>query len=574
MSNTIRYDSLLVRALAAELDAVLSGARLTAAFLERDLLRVTLRTRASRRRVPAAPPALLWQLHPSSGHLTQAGADTAAGGRIQLAAPAVITGVSAPADERLIVIELERAAADAAAGAARRIIIELITNQWNAIAIGADDRIVAVLRERDTKVRQLRAGVEYRAPPASGRIGAHGAVAQSEWLETLVAVQPADRQRALLQFAYTGPINAGAILGDAAVDVSETALLRALDRYTAMVVDPERRAYVVLAGGHWQPYPVPVGAVAEPAASLLDAFAVAAERGAAAPAAGAVTDAALDAVARRMDALSRRAERLRQELDGAGTEAQQFRHHADLILAQLQRVPRGATAVELDDFAGGTVQLALDPALSAADNAARLYDSARRRDRAAARIPGLLHRTATELARLEALAGRIRDGTARPAEIERVTGSRAERSRDGRSAAGHDGASALPYREYRTSSGIEVRVGRGSKANDDLTFRHASPTDIWLHARDVAGAHVILRWQHASANPAAADIAEAAVLAALHSRARTSGLVAVDWTRRRYVRKPRKAGPGLVIPERVRTVFVEPDPRTEERLRVDPLVQD
>jgi len=126
-----------------------------------------------------------------------------------------------------------------------------------------------------------------------------------------------------------------------------------------------------------------------------------------------------------------------------------------------------------------------------------------------------------------------------------------------------------PFRRYRTSGGREGPVGRNRQANDELTFHHSSPSDVWLHARGTAGSHVILRWPDPEANPPARDLTEAAVLAALHSRARTSGTVAVDWTRRKYVRKPRKAPPGLVAPERVRTLFVEPDPATEERLRVD-----
>src|SRR5690606_21762503 len=125
-----------------------------------------------------------------------------------------------------------------------------------------------------------------------------------------------------------------------------------------------------------------------------------------------------------------------------------------------------------------------------------------------------------------------------------------------------------PYRRYRTSGGLEVRVGRNNRANDELTFHHSSPNDVWLHAREASGAHAILRWPDPNSNPPARDRSEAAVLAALHSRARTSGTVAVDWTRRRYVRKPRKAPPGLVVPERVRTLFVVPDPAAEERLRV------
>jgi predicted ribosome quality control (RQC) complex YloA/Tae2 family protein len=79
---------------------------------------------------------------------------------------------------------------------------------------------------------------------------------------------------------------------------------------------------------------------------------------------------------------------------------------------------------------------------------------------------------------------------------------------------------------------------------------------------------VVLRWSDKDANPPQQDLAEAAVLAALHSKSRTSGTVAVDWTRRKYVRKPRKAKPGSVLLERSKTIFVEPDSAVEERLRV------
>jgi len=125
---------------------------------------------------------------------------------------------------------------------------------------------------------------------------------------------------------------------------------------------------------------------------------------------------------------------------------------------------------------------------------------------------------------------------------------------------------SLPYRTFRSSGGLEIRVGRGARHNDALTFRHSAPDDIWLHARQAAGAHVILRWTKPG-NPPARDLEEAAVLAALHSRARTSGSVPVDWTRRKHVRKPRRAAPGAVIPDRVRTLFVEPRADLAEGLK-------
>ncbi len=93
-----------------------------------------------------------------------------------------------------------------------------------------------------------------------------------------------------------------------------------------------------------------------------------------------------------------------------------------------------------------------------------------------------------------------------------------------------------------------------------------------MHARDVAGAHVVLSWGRRDQNPPEQDVRDAAVLAALHSRGRTSGTVPVDWTRRKYVRKPRKTAPGVVVLERGKTLFVEPDAALERRLR-DPAVQ-
>jgi predicted ribosome quality control (RQC) complex YloA/Tae2 family protein len=109
-------------------------------------------------------------------------------------------------------------------------------------------------------------------------------------------------------------------------------------------------------------------------------------------------------------------------------------------------------------------------------------------------------------------------------------------------------------------------VVRGAASNDTLTFRESSPRDVWLHARDAAGAHVVLRWTNDDPPPAR-DLEEAAVLAAWHSKSRGAGLVPVDWTRRKYVRKARGGAPGLVLVSRAETIFVTPDERVERRLR-------
>jgi predicted ribosome quality control (RQC) complex YloA/Tae2 family protein len=548
-----------VRDLARELHRTLVGVRLDAVVLDRDTLRVTLRTRAPRRRA-AATPSLMWQLHPESGHLTSAGAGSDAGG-VHLGTPTRIERVHSPADERVIIIDLD--AGDAPTSAARRIVIELVTNQWNAIAVGADQRITAVLRERTTHGRTLRAGAVYEPPTRQARAGASGPIDAAGWHDALGAIPPGERLSALLRFAaYASPLNAAAILGDADVTADRAALDRALDRYKRLVWTDPRAPSLLKLDGRLQPYsrPEPGAGDSESVASLLAGFDIAAQRSEAAPAESAAIDRVLTLLSHRIAATDRRVLRLRAELEGAATEAGALRHQADLLLAQLHSVPRGTAHIELDDFTGGTVELELDATLSAAENATRLYDGARRRDRAAARIPALLEAASAERERAERLIERVRAGELAAEELARIQPTRRDTS--DRSA-----GPALPYREYRTSSGIEVRVGRGSRANDELTFRHSSPNDIWLHARDVAGAHVIMRWNRTDENPSASAIAEAAVLAAVFSRARTSGTVAVDWTRRKYVRKPRKAAPGLVIPERVKTVFVTPESALEERMR-------
>jgi predicted ribosome quality control (RQC) complex YloA/Tae2 family protein len=168
---------------------------------------------------------------------------------------------------------------------------------------------------------------------------------------------------------------------------------------------------------------------------------------------------------------------------------------------------------------------------------------------------------------LEALEARVRAGEVGPEELEEALPDEVLARGGGKKGRGDAGPS-LPYQRFRSSGGLEIRVGKGPRQNDDLTFHHSAPDDVWLHAQQVPGAHVILRWgRHET--PPARDLAEAAVLAALHSKARTSGSVPVQWTFRKYVRSPRKAPPGLVVPREVQTVFVEPDPAVAERLAVE-----
>ena len=102
--------------------------------------------------------------------------------------------------------------------------------------------------------------------------------------------------------------------------------------------------------------------------------------------------------------------------------------------------------------------------------------------------------------------------------------------------------------------GVEVLIGRNNRQNDELTWKIANSDDTWLHAKDIPGSHVIIR----SANPSNSLLTKVSRLTAWYSKARESGLVPVDITLRRHLKKPKGAKPGFVIYGNQRTVYITP----------------
>ncbi len=112
-------------------------------------------------------------------------------------------------------------------------------------------------------------------------------------------------------------------------------------------------------------------------------------------------------------------------------------------------------------------------------------------------------------------------------------------------------------RRYRSSDDFEIIVGRGARENDQLTFRVARPNDLWLHAADYPGAHVIVR-NHTRADIPHRTIVEAAQLAAFTSQAKDDSKVSVHYAPRKFISKPKGAVPGLVRLSNFKTLLVEP----------------
>ena len=392
---------------------------------------------------------------------------------------------------------------------------ELLTNQWNLLVAeetGADGtkeagrwRIRAALWPREAGGRDLRGGRPYRPPsfPGGPRRWRDAAPDEDAWRTLLADVEPGRRAGVLLrEAAWTSGLTAPWILGEAATVDLQAARGRYLSLLGLAAVPgapapPEGPAAWLLPGdGASQPYPVRLGRPhAEPAHSLLVAFARAAAAGRwAPPTAGGPGPAAeetgpggreeaapaTDPEVLRLEAAllagteraERRAAALEREIE-EGADAERLREDANLILARLPQIRRGAGRIALEGFEGEPREIELDPKLSAAENAERLYALAARRERAARRLPDVLGQTRARVEALRAGLGTL--AASGPSEaLWELAGGRPEepgRKRDG------DG-SRLPYRRYVSSGGLEIRVGRGAKQNDELTFHHSHTEDI------------------------------------------------------------------------------------------------
>ncbi len=116
----------------------------------------------------------------------------------------------------------------------------------------------------------------------------------------------------------------------------------------------------------------------------------------------------------------------------------------------------------------------------------------------------------------------------------------------------------LPYREHQLSTGLTIYIGRDGADNDRTTFEFCKPYELWFHASQCPGSHVVMKYPNKNFEPSKKEIEETAAIAAFHSKARNDSMVPVIYTQRKYVRKPRKAKPGLVTVEREKSVMVQP----------------
>ncbi|MEE1219855.1 MAG: NFACT RNA binding domain-containing protein [Ruminococcus sp.] len=237
---------------------------------------------------------------------------------------------------------------------------------------------------------------------------------------------------------------------------------------------------------------------------------------------------------------------------------EQLRICGDLLQANLYRIERGASFVEVENFYDenyGTIRIKLNPAISPAANAQKYYKDYQKAKNAEKFLQEQLKKGSAELEYVDSVLD-----TVNRAETERdLSQIRAELTEQGylkKSKGKQKQPSALPPIEFTSSDGFKILVGRNNKQNDMLTLKMAGKNDMWLHTKDIHGSHTVIFAEGKEISDTA--IVEAASLAAYHSKAQNSSQVPVDYTLVRYVSKPSGAKPGMVIYVNNKTVYVTP----------------
>jgi predicted ribosome quality control (RQC) complex YloA/Tae2 family protein len=266
---------------------------------------------------------------------------------------------------------------------------------------------------------------------------------------------------------------------------------------------------------------------------------------------------------RRLGERSRRAEgkiHSLQEQLAAAEDADRLKQFGEIILAGLSRFGadfRGEslTAPDLYDPEQADVRIPLDPLKTLPENAESYFRRHRKARQAARAVP---ERLAAARRRLAETGSRIAavDAARSPAELEAASLP----ALDDRRSKPAPGPAALPadrrLRRFQSRGGRTILVGRSAADNDHLSFRVGRPNDIWCHAADYSGSHVVLQWGRKE-DPPLEELRETAAVAAWYSGARQEPHADVRWTRCKFVQKI-KGVPGRVRLQQSRTIRVAP----------------
>ncbi|MFW6135673.1 MAG: Rqc2 family fibronectin-binding protein [Chloroflexota bacterium] len=450
-----------------------------------------------------------------------------------------------------------------------KLIAELIGRYSNAILVGPDDTVLEAVTHVGPDINRYRVTLpahRYEPPPQPPGRQPPTAVTNQEWARILASVEGDRPLHRLLTTRLFGvsPTAAREVAARVTGDPEAPAREAPPDRLTKTLTT----LFSPLDDGAWAPHVAldeesdvaafapyelrqfpraqPVPTISEAMWLYFqhrlsaDAYAAARQR------VHALIDEARSRVRRALD----RVQAQRVDKD----EVETLREAGELLLTYQHRIEPGAEEITLPGYDGEPQTIDLDPAQTPVENAQSYFQRYRKAARAAREIPARVRALQADLAYLEQLETDLALGETRP-EIDAVHEALADAGW-ARKPPRHSSGGMVKGPRRLDIGDFPVFVGRNARQSERVTFGRGDADDLWLHARGLPGAHVIIK----SARRAVPEtvIQKAAALAAYYSSARDSDRVDVDVTERRFVRRAPGGRPGLVTYRNERTLYVEP----------------
>lgn len=247
---------------------------------------------------------------------------------------------------------------------------------------------------------------------------------------------------------------------------------------------------------------------------------------------------------------------------------EELRIFAELITANQYRLTEKSSVYSVENYydENKLVDISVNPALSAQQNAQRYYKEYKKASNAEKLLHSLIEEGEQELVYLDTVI----DNLSRADSDREISEIREELENGGYIKSKKGGKQKkekpLPPLEFMSSDGFKILVGRNNVQNDALTLKTAKNYDMWLHVQKQAGSHTIIVADNKEITETA--IYEAGCIAAYHSKSKDSSSVAVDYTIIKNIKKPVGAKPGKVIYNTYNTIYVTPQKDLIEKLMI------
>ena len=270
-----------------------------------------------------------------------------------------------------------------------------------------------------------------------------------------------------------------------------------------------------------------------------------------------IAQQASDLIHRIQNELEKNKKKLKkQEQELQDTDkAEEFRQKGELLTTYLNQVPNNQDSVELDNYyTGQKVSIPLNKALTPSQNAQRYFKKYQKLKEAVKHLGSLISETKATIQYLESVNNALNQ-----ASLSEISEIREELVQTGFVKRRH--REKIQKRKkpepYLASDGKTIiLVGKNNLQNDELTFKMSKKGELWFHAKNIPGSHVLIK---DNLNPSDEIKTDAAELAAYFSKARLSNLVQVDMIEAKKLNKPSKAKPGFVTYKGQKTLRVTPN---------------